>query len=364
MTLSLYLARRFLSSFGLVLAVFLGILLLVDMVEQLRWFADAPVGIAEALRLAALNLPSGIYTILPLVVILATLAMFVALARTSELIVARAAGRSALRLLLAPVLTAFVIGLVAVAVLNPIVAATSQQYDVVSDRLRGGDGSILSISREGLWLREAGPEGGQRVIRATRATGDGTRLAGVSFLIFVSNGPAARIEAARADLEPGAWVLHDVKEWDLTAPNPERAATRTDTLRLASSLTQARLRESFGAPSSIPIWELPAFIDRLDEAGFSARQHRVWFQMELALPLFLATMVLIGAGFTMRHVRAGRFGTMVLGALLAGFGIFFLRNFAQVLGESGQLPVSLAAWAPPVAGALLSFAFLLHREDA
>jgi len=363
MTLSLYLARRFLASFGMVLAVFVGILLLVDMVEQLRRFANAPVGIAEALRLAALNLPAGIYKILPLVVILATLAMFLALARTSELVVARAAGRSGLRLLVAPVATAFGIGLVAVAVLNPIVAATSQQYEVVSDRLRGGDGSVLSISREGLWLREAGAEG-QRVIRATRASGDGTRLAGVSFVIFGETGPIARIEAARADLEPGAWALADVKRWDLTAPNPERDATRADTLRLPSTLTQARLRDSFGAPASIPIWELPAFIDRLDEAGFSARQHRVWFQMELALPLFLATMVLIGAGFTMRHVRAGRFGMMVLGALLAGFGIFFLRTFAQVLGESGQLPVSLAAWAPPVAGALLSFAFLLHREDA
>lgn len=363
MTLSLYLARRFLWSFGMVLAVFLGILLLVDMVEQLRRFANAPVGLAEAARLAALNLPAGIYKILPLVVILATLAMFLALARTSELVVARAAGRSGLRLLLAPVLTAFLVGVVAVAVLNPIVAATTQQYELVSDRLRGGDGSILSISREGLWLREAGPEG-QRVIRALRATGDGTRLAGVSILTFGETGPETRIEAARADLEPGTWVLHDAKRWDLRAPNPERAAQFTETLRLPSNLTQARLRDSFGAPASIPVWELPGFIERLDEAGFSARQHRVWLQMELALPLFLATMVLIGAGFTMRHVRAGRFGAMVLAALLAGFGLFFLRNFAQVLGDSGQLPVMLAAWAPPLAGALLSLAFLLHREDA
>jgi lipopolysaccharide export system permease protein len=229
--------------------------------------------------------------------------------------------------------------------------------------LRGGDGSILSISREGLWLREAGPEG-QRVIRALRATGDGTRLQGVSILTFGDAGPETRIEAARADLEPGTWVLHDAKRWDLRAPNPERAAETAETLRLPSTLTQGRLRDSFGAPASIAVWELPAFIARLDEAGFSARQHRVWLQMELALPLFLATMVLIGAGFTMRHVRAGRFGAMVLASLLAGFGLFFLRNFAQVLGDSGQLPVMLAAWAPPLAGALLSLAFLLHREDA
>jgi len=65
----------------------------------------------------------------------------------------------------------------------------------------------------------------------------------------------------------------------------------------------------------------------------------------------------------MRHTRFGKTGLMVLFALLLGFGIFFLRNFAQVLGETGQLPVAVAAWTPPVAAILLSLGFLLHTED-
>jgi lipopolysaccharide export system permease protein len=48
---------------------------------------------------------------------------------------------------------------------------------------------------------------------------------------------------------------------------------------------------------------------------------------------------------------------------LAGFGIFFLRNFAQVLGSNGQIPVFLAAWSAPVASVLLALGLLLHMED-
>ena len=106
-----------------------------------------------------------------------------------------------------------------------------------------------------------------------------------------------------------------------------------------------------------------AFIAALDRAGFSSRRHAVWFQMELAMPLLLAAMVLVGAGFTMRHTRFGQTGLMVLLALVSGIAIFFIRNFAQVLGESGQIPVLLAAWTPPVAAALLSVSLLLHLED-
>ena len=40
-----------------------------------------------------------------------------------------------------------------------------------------------------------------------------------------------------------------------------------------------------------------------------------------------------------------------------------IRNFAQILGENGEIPVMLAAWAPPVAGLLLATGILLHMED-
>jgi lipopolysaccharide export system permease protein len=65
----------------------------------------------------------------------------------------------------------------------------------------------------------------------------------------------------------------------------------------------------------------------------------------------------------MRHTRFGRTGQMVMAALGMGFGIYFIRNFAQILGENGQIPVVLAAWSPPVAAILLSLGLLLHLED-
>jgi lipopolysaccharide export system permease protein len=85
--------------------------------------------------------------------------------------------------------------------------------------------------------------------------------------------------------------------------------------------------------------------------------------MELAQPLLMVAMVLVAAGFTMRHTRFGGTGQMVLYAMLTGFAIFFLRNFAQALGDSGQIPILVAAWSPPVAAILMSLGLILHLED-
>lgn len=366
MILHRYFARRYAASFGTVAGAFALILVMFDLIEQSRTHADeAGATLGDILALTLLNTPAGLYEILPLLVILSSVGLFLSLARSSELVVTRAAGRSALRALLAPLAVVLAIGAAAIGVLNPIVAATSKQYEARADALEeAGRASVVTVGAGGLWLRQGGA-GGQSVIRAERANLDGTVLSGVTFVTFAGDGaPERRIEAAEARLTEGAWVLVDAKTWPL-APDAvaEAEARRHDRLTVPSSLTPDQIRDSFGTPSSIPIWDLPRFIDRLEAAGFSARRHEVWFWTELAQPAFLLAMALVGAGFTMRPRRGGRTGLMVLLAVLLGFGLHFLRNFARVLGETGQIPLHFAVWAPPAVGIALALALLLHLED-
>lgn len=364
MILSRYIARRFLWAFAQVFFIFGAIMLLIDVVEQLRRFSGTGIGTTGALHLAAMNTPASLYRILPLITILAAIMLFLALARSSELVVIRAAGRSALRFLVAPIAVALVLGGLAVAVMNPLVAATQKEYDRLWANAASGVQSTLSLSDTGLWLRQGSDEG-QTVIRALRANTDGTELFGVTFQLFDGTGlPTARVAARQARLMPGAWALSGAKRWDMTLANPERGAENLpDGATLPSNLTREGIRDSFGEPSAVPFWQLPAYILGLEKAGFSARAHQVWYQMELAQPLLLVAMVLIAAGFTMRHARAGKSGFLVVLAILGGFFIFFLRNFAQVLGENGQIPIILAAWTAPVAATLLALGLLLHLED-
>lgn len=363
MILHRYFARRFLMSFLSVSGAFLTILGLLEFVDQVRRFSGGEVTLVQVVELTLLNIPEAFYEILPLITILATLALFLALARSSELVVTRASGRSAIRSLAAPVVVAFLLGVLFVAGFNPIVAATATRYEVLSDRLAGRMPRTLSISAEGLWLRQ-GDASGQIVIRASRTNLDGTALTQATFFGLDPEGtPLYRVEAARAHLTPGEWVLTDAKEWRFDAANPERDARVAERLRIPTELTREQIRDSFGTPSAIAVWDLPAFIRALEQAGFSARQHRVWLHMELALPLLLVAMVLCAAAFTLRHTRFGKTGLMVMLALGLGFSLYFVRNFAQVLGENGQLPVLLAAWGPPAAAILLPLGILFNLED-
>jgi lipopolysaccharide export system permease protein len=364
MILHLYFARRFAMGFLLITTVLFALIVLIDAVDQARRFGDFDLGWQQILGLTLLNAPQTINLILPLIMILATVTLFISLARSSELVVTRAAGRSALRALRAPVTVAMFIGVLAVSMLNPIVAATSNRYLQLSESYRAGGASAFSISDEGLWLRQ-GTADGQTVIRALRSNADASILFDVTFLSYdTNNGPVRRIEATSAQLKDGTWSLSGAKSWPLReGVNSEGNAEVFDTLTLPSTLTLDRIRETIGKPAAVSIYDLPEFIRQLEQAGFSPRKHKVWLQAEFARPLFLMAMVLVASAFTMRHTRFGGTGVAVLTAVLLGFGLYFIRSFAQILGENGQIPILLAAWAPPVASILLALGLLLHAED-
>ncbi|MFX0545922.1 LPS export ABC transporter permease LptG [Roseovarius sp. S1116L3] len=364
MRLHRYFARRFLTTFLGVLVTIAAILALIDLMNQVGRYTGTGLGFGGMLELVLLSTPETLYEFMPLIMILSSLALFLRLARSSELVVTRALGWSALRVLIAPIAISLLIGALVVTVINPLVTGASGRYDKLSARYRSGEQNSFSLSADGLWLRQ-GTEEGQAVIHADSANSDGTEFETVTFLMFDRNGkPVERIGARTARLGAGYWELSGAKDWPLAdTVNPEAAYRRYDVMRIPTTLTKERIAASLGTPASVSFWNMPAYIAQLSRAGFSTRRALVWLQTELARPLFLATMVLIGAAFTMRHARSGHTGLMVLFAVLSGFALYFIRNFALVLGENGQLPILIAAWAPPAAGAMLALGLILHLED-
>jgi lipopolysaccharide export system permease protein len=364
MTLVRYILKKFLLAVLAVQLVIAAIVLLFSGIENLRRYAGSDAGLADVARITALQAPEVAYLVFPLVVMLASLATFLGLARTSELVVLRAAGVSALKLIAIPTAAGLLLGAAAVAVANPIVSTSLRQAELAEDRFRSsGPGSLLSVSGGGVWLRQGEPEG-QTVIRASRATPDGTALNGVMLHRYDQTGQLyARIDATAARLQPGAWVLSGATRWEL---QPDRSFARTAVgaeLRLPTELTSAQILDSFSPPEMIPFWDLPRFIGQIEDAGFSGLRHRLHYESELAKPVLVAAMVLIGAAFSLRPQRFGQTGVMLLLAVLAGFSLYFIRDFAQSLGASGDVPLRVAAWTPPLAAVLLALGLLLHLED-
>src|ERR1700744_5545109 len=113
-TLSRYIVRQFALQVAGMLLALSGLVAMFDFIELLRRSAslpDATFGIVS--QIALLRLPFIGMQILPFAALLGGILCFWRLTRSSELIVARAAGISAWGFLAAPTLCAFLFGIIA-----------------------------------------------------------------------------------------------------------------------------------------------------------------------------------------------------------------------------------------------------------
>lgn len=365
MRLSRYVLFRFLINLFKVQVAFLLLILVIDGVEQAQQLSAYDITGLGVMQLVALRTPQYMMQIFPLVLMLASLSTFVGLSRGSELVVMRAAGQSAIKLLLVPVTATLLIGILITAAFNPIVAATIRRTDALLAAYNVGGQSLVSLSDRGIWLRQGG-ENSQFVIQADRTSFNGTILYKINLFEFKLDGMLTRrIQADNASLTEGAWNLRHGTEWifDYGSSDTATATNTFDNLTLATTLTSQEILEKFASPQAVPIWDLPALIVRLNQAGFSSQRQRLFLHSELARPIMLVAMVLIGAGFSMRHARFGQTGLMVLIAVFSAFLLYSLQSIAESLGAAYEIPIELAAWGPPSAGILLTLGLLLHLED-
>ena len=364
-TLSLYIGRVFTLA---VLAMLASLSLLVglfDFLELLRRSAtrpDAALGVISTI--AALRLPWVVMQILPFAVLIGGILAFWRLTRSSELVVARAAGISAWQFLAAPLACAVTLGLFATMVISPISAVMRGRAEALDNIYLRNGGGPMALPGGQLWLRQSDNalvSNGTAILHANHVEITSDRLSASDLSLFRLDSQdrlIERIEVGHAELQPGTWRLDDarvVKPGGLPGP--------AETKMLPTNLTVSRVQDSFAPPDTLSVWALPGFIALMEHSGFSAIRHRLYFQTLLALPLLAGTMSLVSAGFSMRQTRRGGAAQMIASGIAAGFVLFVISKLAAEFGQNGAIPPVVAAWAPALSGLMLAIALLLHLED-
>ena len=363
MILAKYIANRFALSLATALAGVFLLYFILEIQKHMSQFRTAGISVLEAMGLSLLSVPAELYDVLPMIVALAALLMSVRLALSSEVAAAQAVGVSGASGLAVPAALSALLGIVAVVAIQPFLASLSKSHRNFVSVFESGQPQLMAEEGEHVWLRET--RGSLTKMFRISSFSDGRSFLDIDVFIVSGGEPVTRHHADRAVLQNGVFVLYGVKSWNIGpgGENPELESRRRENLVIATSFTGEFLRDNLNRASESPIWKLRTQIELLDSAGFTSLSHRVRLHMELSKPILLAAMVFFGASFTLRPARLMRLGIMSGLALISTISVFFLHDFARILGQNGQLPALAAAWIPSIASFCLGLALFLHLEE-
>jgi lipopolysaccharide export system permease protein len=357
-TLYRYLAVQFLLGVGAVYAIFLVMAFSIDIVDLLNRTAGHNVPSSTAIGMAFLQLPNLGQKMLPFAILLGGVFTFVRLGRSRELVATRAAGVSAWDFLLPPLTVAVLVGVMAVTLFTPVSARMFSEFAGLEARYVKGEESQLSVSINGLWLRQ-GDQHQQSVVHALRVAQQGEHLEDVVVFLY---GPhdhfIGRIDAASAQLHEHYWILNDA--WVSGAAG---TPVHHDSYSLATTLTPEQIVESSASPDTLSFWDLPGYIRAAQAAGFSATRYQLYLYTLYALPALFAAMVFMAASFSLKFGRDVGVTKIILFSAACGFGVYFFQDLTSVLGKTGAVPILLAATAPALASILIGMTLVFSQED-
>jgi lipopolysaccharide export system permease protein len=356
-TLARYFGMRFLTVVAGTFLSLLALILMVDFVELLRRHGDVKDASTLAIaQIALFRAPHIAERTIPFTVLVGAMVCYLNLSRRLELVVARSAGVSAWQFVRPAILIALLIGAAVTTLYNPISATFRERSEQLEAELGGKRNPLLSSG--GFWLRQRNQDG-QSIINAASSRKQGAELSDVSiFKLDNADGYQSRIEAKRATLQEGYWLLEDARVYA-----GETVPTNHASYELKTNLTPAQVQESFATPETVPFWQLSGLISLAEESGLAAVGYRLQYYQLLVMPLYLAAMVLLAAAVSLRLFRFGGVQRMVLGGIIAGFLLYVLSKVAGDLSKASLLAPAVAAVLPPLTGGVMGFMALLYQED-
>lgn len=358
-TLARYFGMRFLSAVLLVFLGIFGLVALLDYIEMMRRASDIPnVSAILVAKTSLYRVPQVTERIMPFCVLIGAMSCYLNLSRRLELVVARAAGMSAWQFVSPALVVAFLFGVFATTVYNPVSAVLQERSKRFEAELFGQNPEALTSVGGTFWLSQRSPEG-QAIINAAASRNQGVSLSGVTIFTFDTEGHfTSRIEARAAELKAEAWSLQDARVFRLGS----RPVSHPQ-YQLKTNLTPEQVRESFATPETVPFWELPLYIKIAENAGLQAAGYRLQFQKLLARPFLMVAMVFLAAAVSLRFFRMGGVQKMVLSGVAAGFLLYVLSKVTEDLSKAELLHPVAAAWVPVLVGGLTGFIALLYQED-
>jgi LPS export ABC transporter permease LptG len=335
-----YLLREQLVFMAIGLAVATALFIVIDLVQTLDRYIRIKPPLLYVIEHFVYRVPAALHDGLPVVMLVATIFLFLALTRYHELTALKAAGLSLYRVA-APILllaggVAIVAGLFQ-ELLLPRLNELGDEVDRV--KIRGQLPRHLQ-SRERLWLRTAD----SRFYRVELLNPGSADLYGVTVLEV--DRATFRLQS-RLDARRAHWTSEG---WELTDGAFREFGQHGEVQTVAFVMTALDLREDIDdftkihkPISAMSYGELKDYVARLEATGFQAKKYMVELYSKISFPVVNLIMVLVAIPFSLQSPRGGRlFGIALAIAIMAGYLV--VHYVALAFARADLLPPLLAAW--------------------
>ena len=317
---------------------------LVDEIGSIGRYSDTGYGLAPALTFVALMVPSHLYELLPIAVLIGTIFVMARFAQSSEFTILRTSGLSPWRALKTLLVLGFGFVLLTFAIGDYISPMADRTGQLLKARYQGS----ITVGQTGAWLKEKQPQAHYAInVGALESNGS---MRGVRIFEFDEQGfVLSTMLAGSATIgRDDVWHLASVDRTIFPARQAVQAQVdrvHLDSYEWASKVSSEMVSAALLKPERMSTIDLFQYIQHLQANAQTAQRYEIEFWRKVFYPLSCLVMVVLALPFAYLHFRAAGIATYVFGGVMAGISFFLLNNVFGYIGN-------LQSWQPWLTAAM------------
>src|SRR5690625_1130207 len=367
-----YLATEIYRSSAIVLLALMGLFTFFNLIDELDRLSST-FSVANLLYLEALSMPTQLYELLPIGLLIGSILALAGLAQRNELVILRVSGISGLRLL-------FMLWVATIPLM--LLAMLLSEYIAPRTEIRANEASLEIIGRagggrlsSGYWFRERADDGAFRIINIRRLHAQG-RVENVTVYLLdqalnlqsltqategvLKNQQLQLEQSTTTHIHPEA--VHFLEH--TTAPQEPLIKIETDpSTVLPTALTSERLLARILTPERMAAADLLDYISYLEDNQLQTTRQVVALWRKFAYPFSLLVMITIAAPISFMQTRRGGAGSKIFLGIVVGVGFFMLNQLTLNLGMLSQWSPWVTALLPNLSMLITAFIALLILEN-
>ena len=334
-----FLILLFLKKIFLVFFVFLCLVFVLNLFEEVSFFKDISSNIFLPLITTSLNSPSIIYLVFPFIFLIAAQLFFIDLIEKNELDLFKINGYTNIKIVSFIGLISFVLGILIVLVFYNFSSKLKFIYLDLKNSYSLDDKYLAVINQNGLWIKDI-IDNETYIVNATKI--EENTIKNVTISIYNENFDIIKIISSNTvDISKNDWVIKNPK---IFVENNSLKSKKD--IILSTNFNIFKINNLFKNLSALNFYQLYQLKKDYLNINYSFQEIDIHIKKLISFPIYLTIMSVLSSILMLNIKRNNSQIIYLIIGIFSSVTIYYINVLSQTLGTNGAIPLDLSIWMP------------------
>ena len=351
-----YLFTNYLKSFLKVFLFFYSFGLILNLFEEIEFFKNVEVSFYLPLLLTIIFVPSMLINLLPFIIFVSSLKFLVDIRNNRDLLSMKIFGYSNFKVFIILSLTSFLIGWMALILINPLTSTMSKYYEKTKSIYSKDIDHLVTFNNNGLWIKE-NLDQGYRIITANKYNNENLNNV-IIFNLDKNFLLKEKIYSEKANIKKNNWVLENVSIF-----KNNETIEKMETSSITSIYTYDKIISLFKNFETLSFIDLILNFNTLINQGYNKIFLEQSLHSMLSMPFFLFIMSALACIMALGTLKRSNNVKFIFIGIITCVIIYYLKDLSIALGQTNRISLKLSNWIPIISIGIFSLIGVLQINE-